>query len=80
VPDLLAEEAEFRAALVHRACEAIRPEFAERTWEAFVRFKTRAEPIDAVCAAAGMTPQAVYAACSRVLMRLRRVVAGFLDD
>ena len=76
---VLAEEHEYRVVLVRRACEIIRPEFEGRTWQAFVRCKLGGEAAGEVAFDLGMGRHAVYAACSRVLVRLRLVVADFIQ-
>ena len=80
LPDPLAEDREFQIALVHRACEIIRPEFSDRVWQAFERFKRQAQPIDQVSAALAMPPNTVHAYSSRVMRRLREVISGFIDE
>ncbi len=77
---VLAEEREYQVVLVRRACEIIRPEFEGRTWQAFVRCKLGGEAAGEVAFDLGMGRQAVYAACSRVLVRLRSVVAEFIQS
>jgi RNA polymerase sigma-70 factor, ECF subfamily len=59
------------AGLCRRACELVRGEFEERTWQAFwgVAVEDR-RPAD-VAAALGLSVNAVYLAKSRVLRRLR---------
>jgi RNA polymerase sigma factor (sigma-70 family) len=79
-PDILAEEREYRVALIHRACGLIRHVFNEQTWTVFVRCKMNEDPVATVAADLGMTPQAVYAACSRVLVRLRGVIDGLVEE
>jgi RNA polymerase sigma-70 factor, ECF subfamily len=77
---VLGEEQDYRVVLVRRACEIIRPEFEERTWQAFVRCKLGGEIAGEVAFDLGMRRQAVYASCSRVLVRLRSVVADFIQS
>lgn len=79
-PDLLAEDQEFQIALVHRACELIRPEFSDRVWQAFERFKRKGIPLAQTAAELSMPPNTVHVYSSRVMRRLREVIAGFIDD
>lgn len=73
------EEHEYRAALVRRALELIRPELTETTWHAFHLHMIDGRPAADVAARIGVTPNAVYLARHRVLTRLRREVDGLLD-
>lgn len=78
---ILAEESEYRRALVHRACELIRPEFEQRTWRAFVLFKMEQKPVPEVMRELGYErDNGVYVASNRVLRRLRQVIAGFVEE
>lgn len=58
-------------ALLHRALEAVRPEFEPRTWEAFRLTAVEGRPAGDVAADLGMSAGAVRVAKSRVLHRLR---------
>ncbi len=51
--------------------------FAERTIEAFERVVLRREPVDAVAAELGLTPQEIYNAKNRVVERLREIVKRY---
>jgi RNA polymerase sigma-70 factor (ECF subfamily) len=65
--------------LCTRALDLIRPEFAERTWQAFWRVVVgRQAPAD-VAAELGLSRNAVYIARSRVLHRLREVLGEERD-
>jgi RNA polymerase sigma-70 factor (ECF subfamily) len=72
-------EGEYRQFLLARAAQVMQAEFQPATWKAcwalVVEGKTGAE----VAAELGMTLDAVYAARSRVLRRLRRELEGLLD-
>lgn len=78
-PNILSDEDDYRVALVHRACQLIRDDFEERTWEAFVRCQRNGERAGDVAAALGVDRQTVYAACNRVLVRLRSVITGLTE-
>jgi RNA polymerase sigma-70 factor (ECF subfamily) len=89
-PDLLAElparedaeaisETEYREYLVRRALEVMQAEFQPATWKAFWECVTNERPAAAVAAELDMSIDAVYAAKSRVLRRLRRELEGLLD-
>ncbi len=57
--------------LVHRALELLRPEFEERSWQFFWRVTVEGHAPRDVAGEAGVTPDAVRMAKSRVLRRLR---------
>jgi RNA polymerase sigma-70 factor (ECF subfamily) len=57
--------------LVHRALAEIRPEFEERTWQAFWRAAALGHAPRDIAADLGVSPDAVRMAKSRVLRRLR---------
>ena len=80
-PDAMSafEEAEYRRHVIGQALDILRPEFPERTWEAFWRYAVLGEDAAAVAQALDLSPGSVYAAKSRVLARLRQEVAGLLD-
>lgn len=54
------------------ACERIRREFTDGTWEAFYRTHVLGEGAGLVSKALGITPNAVYVARSRVILRLKQ--------
>jgi RNA polymerase sigma-70 factor (ECF subfamily) len=64
-------EQDAERALVQRALEFIRPEFAERTWQAFWRTAVEGQPAPDVAEELGLSPGAVRVAKCRVLQRLR---------
>ena len=72
-------QVEYRQHLVSRALKVMQREFQESTWmacwECVVAGKSAAE----VGVELGITVDAVYAAKSRVLRRLREELAGLLD-
>lgn len=59
--------------------ELVRPEFAPLTWEAFRLTALEGQSNTEVATGLGLTTNAVRVARSRVLARLRREAAGFLD-
>jgi len=73
------DEAEYRAALVRRGLELVRPDFSEATWAAFTRLVVDGQPVPAVAAALAISENAVYMARHRVLARLRQELGGLLD-
>src|SRR5262249_59612374 len=73
------DEAEYRAYLVRRALELMQAEFQPTTWRAFWECVTAERPAAAVAAELGLSVDAVYAAKSRVLRRLRRELEGLPD-
>lgn len=77
-PDLFAEDSQAEqaaeAGLIHRALELIRPEFTERTWQAFWHTTVDERDASAVAQDLGMSPGAVRVAKCRVLQRLREAL------
>lgn len=80
-PDVMAafEEAEYRAQVVRRALDVLRPEFPPHTWQAFSEYVLAGRDAADVAAELGARPGAVYLAKSRVLARLRQELAGLAD-
>lgn len=68
-----------RNLLLHRALEAIRVEFEERTWHAFWRTVIEDQESRLVAETLSMTPQAVRQARYRVLHRLRTLMKDDWD-
>ena len=60
------------SALLHRALDQIRAEFAANTWELFWRATVLDHPTDLIAEEAGVSSGAVRQAKSRVLRRLRK--------
>jgi RNA polymerase sigma-70 factor (ECF subfamily) len=79
LPDDEDSAADF-SALVHRAMDLVRVEFADKTWRAF--WRTAVEGVAAKDAAEelGVSPDAVRMAKSRVLRRLREEMPDLADD
>ena len=69
-----------RAILVRQALELVRPQFQQRTWEAAWRVTVDEQRPAEVAATLGMTAGAVHTAKSRVLRRLRALLADLLDE
>jgi RNA polymerase sigma-70 factor (ECF subfamily) len=65
--------------LLARALDLIRPEFAERTWQAFWRTAIDDRSPKDVAADLGMSPGAVRVAKCRVLQRLREELGDLLE-
>jgi len=76
--DESADEVEFNDVLL-RALESIRPQFQERTWQAFWGQVVEGRSAADVAAALGMQPGAVRVSKSRVLLRLRRELGDVGD-
>jgi RNA polymerase sigma-70 factor (ECF subfamily) len=72
-------EAEVRRNIFQQAVGELRrtTRFNERTIEAFERVVLRQEPIDAVSAQLGLTPQEIYNAKNRVVEKLRGLVKRY---
>jgi RNA polymerase sigma-70 factor, ECF subfamily len=77
-PDSTPDSAPSRA-LLHRALEAVRAGFEDRTWQAFWRTAVDGRPPADVAAELGLGLASVYQARSRVLRRLRDELGGLLD-
>ena len=67
------------AIIVNKTLDLIRPEFEERTWQAFWRAAVEGQPSAVVAEALEMTPGAVRQAKSRVLHRLRGELHQLLE-
>jgi RNA polymerase sigma-70 factor (ECF subfamily) len=74
----LPEDASSHAALIRRALELVRPEFAERTWQACMQTPVEGRRPADVAADLEMTVGAVYVARSRVLKRLKTELEGLV--
>jgi RNA polymerase sigma-70 factor (ECF subfamily) len=72
-------EAEYRQHLVGRALELMQAEFQPTTWKACWEVVVGDRPAAEVAAQLGLSVDAVYAAKSRVLRRLRRELEGLLE-
>ena len=73
--DEIQADAEAAACLSRRVLELIRAEFEDRTWQAFWRVSVGRETATHVASDMSMSTAAVYKAKSRVLARLRQVLA-----
>jgi RNA polymerase sigma-70 factor (ECF subfamily) len=81
VPDSTAElwEGEYRQLLLARAAQLMQAEFQPATWRACWALVVEGKSGAEVAAELGLSLDAVYAAKSRVLRRLRRELDGLLD-
>ncbi len=77
-PDALGE-AEYRQYLARRAMELMQSEFQPATWKACWETAVCGRPAAQVAAELGVSVDAVYAAKSRVLRRLRALLAGLME-
>jgi RNA polymerase sigma-70 factor (ECF subfamily) len=77
------DEAEWTAEWERRvfawACEQVRHEVADATWQAFWRTAVEHHPVKQVAADLGLTPGAIYIARSRVINRLKERVQSVQD-
>ncbi len=73
------DETEYRHYLVGQALELIRDEFQPSTWKAFWESATTRRRAAEIAGELGLSIDAVYAAKSRVLRRLRQELGGLLD-
>jgi RNA polymerase sigma factor (sigma-70 family) len=67
-------EAEWEQRLFAWACEQVRPDVSDTTWQAFWRTAMEGQPSKRVAADLGLTLTAVYLARRRVLARLKELV------
>ena len=73
------DAAEYRKYLVGRALTLMRDEFQPTTWQAFLETTMEDQPASQVAVRLGLTVDAVYAAKSRVLRRLRQELQGLTE-
>lgn len=73
------DEAEYRATLLARGLALARPEFSDSVWALFEATVLGDKTPAAAARRFGVTPNAVYLARSRVLRRVREILAGLLD-
>jgi RNA polymerase sigma-70 factor (ECF subfamily) len=73
-PDEGGWEVEWEQQLFRWACQQVRREVTERSWEAFWRTAIDAQSGAEVAAALGMSVAAVYGARSRIVARLKELV------
>jgi RNA polymerase sigma factor (sigma-70 family) len=66
--------------VTHRLMNMIRPQFEEKTWQAFRRVAIDGLKPAAVAAELGISVNAVLLAKSRILNRLRQELRGLTDD
>jgi len=72
-------EVEWQQRLVSWACEQVRRDVTDATWQAFWRTAIASQPAKRVAADLGLTVVAVYSARSRILARLRELVQSVQD-
>ena len=65
---------EYQKRLFEWACDQVRDEFRDKTWDAFWRTAVKGEKVQQVCDDLGMSAGAVYVAKSRVLTRLKEQI------
>jgi RNA polymerase sigma-70 factor (ECF subfamily) len=73
-------ERDFQRRVFSWACEQVRSEFQETTWQAFWRAGVEEQAVSAVAQSLGLSAGAVYVAKSRVLARLREKVEEASGD
>ena len=59
--------------------DLLRPNYEERTWQAFERFALQGESAAEVASSLGISQNAVFIAKSKILNKLREEAAGVLD-
>lgn len=70
---------EYRRELLQQGAEAIRSEFQEKTWLAFVWTHLEGMSVDEAAQGLGLSKASVYAARSRIVARLRSKVREMFD-
>jgi RNA polymerase sigma-70 factor (ECF subfamily) len=70
-PDSAVSDAGERALLLQAILTRIRPEFNEKTWQAFWRLTVEGHSSSEIATDLGMTPEAVRQSKARILRRLR---------
>jgi RNA polymerase sigma-70 factor (ECF subfamily) len=78
-PVVEVDEVEYRQLLARRAMELLRPDFNDQTWAAFSGVRVEDRPVREVAAQLGVSENAVYLACPRVMTRLREELGELLD-
>ena len=73
------EDREYARILVGRGMELIRGEFSEASWNAFQLHVLQSMPAREAAAQLGLQVGTVYAAKSRILVRLRDVLNGLVE-
>jgi RNA polymerase sigma factor (sigma-70 family) len=71
---------EYRLTVFHWAAARVRPEFRDKTWDAFWQTAVAGEAIAAVAARLGLTAGGVYIARCRVTTRIRQEVQAVDGD
>jgi len=71
---------QYHQRLFEWACEQVRSEFQDKTWQAFWQTAVEGESGERVAKVLGLSVGAVYIAKSRVLARLREKVSEASDD
>jgi RNA polymerase sigma-70 factor (ECF subfamily) len=72
------DDVEERQLLLYRVLELVRPEFAEDTWQAFLHTTLEDRKAADVARDLGMSVNSVFSARSRVLRRLRQLLAEYV--
>jgi len=80
IPADEAFELEVRRAAFHEAADRVRKEVQPATWEAFWRTSVLGRPIDQTARELQLSTGSVYAARSRILVRLRREIETMLNE
>ena len=70
---------DYRRKLLHWAANRVKPDFKEKSWQAFWLTAVEGQKADAVASQLGMSAGSVYAAKFRIVKRIRQLVAT-LDD
>jgi RNA polymerase sigma-70 factor, ECF subfamily len=73
------DEAEYRSTLLSRGLALTRPEFSPAVWALFEATVLHGSPPAEAANRFGVTLNSIYLARSRVLRRLKEVLAGLLD-
>ena len=79
-PAQLLTDEEYRTFVAQAALRMMRESFQETTWQACWQHIAASRPAKEVAAELGISENAVYLACGRVLQRLRKELSGLWDD
>jgi RNA polymerase sigma-70 factor (ECF subfamily) len=69
----------YQQALVARAMDLLKPEFQPRTWQALKEYAISGRPAGEIAQESGLSVWTIYAAKSRLMVRLREELSGLLE-
>lgn len=72
-------EQQYEHELILWAAEQVRSEFAATSWQAFFATMIEDQPVDEVASDLGVTPGSIYMSRSRIIKRIREIVAEVMQ-